>query len=349
MRVFDCAHWRKPLCAAIFVGSVLISFAAPASTSQAGVNISGLEENPGKLPGVPNTDYPVPTLAELTYYHSKGVNLIRLPIEWERLQPFLTLGSASLNGPYLKFIKTILHQAAGLGMSVIIDVHNNGQFDQNWIGGGVVTYGQFGNFWARVARKLVGTPGLAGYDLMNEPENMPSAEAWPKAAQAAVKAIRKVDVATTIYVEGDNWASAQAWPQYNENLAIDDPANKLIYEAHVYGDRDGSGTHFIWAQEVQNGVTVQTIAQRIQPFATWCAQRQVRCMIGETGVGNDDPSWNIELANGLAAASAAGMPSFTYWAGGLWWGSYPMSIEPQNGIDAPQMSVVSTYTNGPKR
>jgi aryl-phospho-beta-D-glucosidase BglC (GH1 family) len=343
MTGFKSALLRGCTLAAISLGFVSVINYASAATMQAGVNLSGLEENPGALPGVAYTDYPVPSQSELAYYHSKGVNFIRLPIEWERLQPGLTRGQPEFYKPYLGYITTIISQAAALGMSVVIDVHNNGQFDQNWIGGGVVTYQQFGNFWRRVANHLHGLPGLVGYDLMNEPENMPSAQAWPLAAQAAVNAIRLVDTNATIYVEGDNWASAQAWPQFNENLAIKDPANKIIYEAHVYGDRDGSGTHFVWSQEVQYGVTVQTIAQRIQPFSGWCAAKQFNCMIGETGVGNDDPNWNVELANGLAAASEAGMPSFTYWAAGPWWGSYPMSIEPQNGTDAPQMSVVGTY------
>jgi hypothetical protein len=34
----------------------------------------------------------------------------------------------------------------------------------------------------------------------------------------------------------------------------------------------------------------------------------------------------------------------TYWAGGAWWGSYPMSVEPQNGVAAAQMAVLDRYT-----
>jgi len=29
----------------------------------------------------------------------------------------------------------------------------------------------------------------------------------------------------------------------------------------------------------------------------------------------------------------------TYWAGGPWWGNYMFSIEPQNGVDKPQMGI----------
>ncbi len=156
-----------------------------------------------------------------------------------------------------------------------------------------------------------------------------------------------VDTATKLYVEGDFYASAGAWTTYNRNLSVSDSADNLVYEAHVYGDRDSSGQHYDWDTEVSYGVTVDTIAQRVGNFTGWCASKGVACMIGEVGVGNDDPNWNVELAHGLAAMQSAGITAFTYWAGGPWWGSYPMSIEPSNAADAAQMAVVSQYGAAP--
>jgi endoglucanase len=316
---------------------------AAASTFQAGVNISGLEMNPGTLPGTANTDYAVPTSDELAYYQGKGVNIIRLPILWERLQPGVLSGNSRLNEPYLALIKQVIGAANQLGMRVIVDLHNYGQYVGNKIGNGVLTSSQFANLWYQLAGVLTNVAGVAGYDIMNEPNGMPSAAAWPYAAQNAVSAIRFVDNHTHIYVEGDDWSTAPEWQNVNGHLSINDPANRIIYSAHVYGDRDSSGTHFVWSQEVQYGVTVNTIAERLEPFIEWCAKRNVACNIGEVGVGNDSPEWNTELAHGLAAASQAGLLSFDYWAGGLWWGSYPMSIEPRNGQQRPQMDVVGQY------
>ena len=37
----------------------------------------------------------------------------------------------------------------------------------------------------------------------------------------------------------------------------------------------------------------------------------------------------------------------TYWAGGPWWGDYMFSIEPQNGIDKPQMAVLLQHVGAP--
>ena len=316
-----------------------------AQTLANGVNLSGLEFNPGALPGRPGWDYPVPSNSELLYYQSKGLRIVRLPILWERLQPGL-IGSQkapALDPTYLGYITTLLAEANALGMVMMVDVHNYGGYGGHKIGDGTVTIDNFGRMWSLLAQALKGRPGLGGYDLMNEPSNMPSPAVWPLAAQRAVHAIRRFDTQTTIFVEGDDWSSAGSWPQNNGSLNIHDPSRKMIYEAHVYGDRDNSGTHFAWNTEIQYGVTVNTIAERIVPFATWCTAKHAACMIGEIGVGNDDPNWNTELANGLAEMRAAGLLGFTYWAGGPWWGSYPLSIEPRNGQDAAQMAVVSVY------
>lgn len=309
---------------------------------EAGVNMSGMEFNAGTIPGRAYWDYGVPSASEFSYYSGKGVKLVRLPVLWERLQPNLFAASPSpaFDTTYLQLIRQVMASAATYKIQVILDVHDYGGYSGAKLGGGVLKITQFANFWHRLAKALKTTPNLAGYDLMNEPEGLPNAGIWPAAAQVAVDAIRTVDAKTPIYIEGDAWASAATWMTYNSGLSIVDPSNKLVYEAHVYGDQDNSGTHFVWSQVAAAGVTVNTIAQRIVPFATWCATEGHSCMIGEVGVGNDDPDWNTELSNGLAAAQAGGMVSFTYWAGGPWWGSYPMSIEPTNGEDAPQMSVV---------
>jgi endoglucanase len=316
-----------------------------ASAMDGGVNLSGLDFNPGAIPGRPNWDYPVPTGSELSYYKSKGLLLVRLPVLWERLQPGL-LASAEpppIAAGYFRAICVLLNAAHDRGMKIILDLHDYGGYAGNQIGGGVVTNAMFASLWSQLAQRLRNYPGLAGYDLMNEPQGMPSASAWPDAAQAAVNAIRVQDMNTPIYVEGDNWASATTWQQVNGALSIADPANKIVYEAHVYGDQDSSGTHFIWSEAAAAGVTVHTMAQRVANFTAWCTAQTVSCMIGEIGVGNDSPRWNTEMANGLAVAAAAGIQSFTYWAGGPWWGSYPMSIEPRNGQTAPQMAVVRQY------
>ena len=55
-----------------------------------GVNLAGAEFGTN-FPGTYNVDYTYPTTVQLDYYQANGLNLIRLPIKWERIQ-------AGLNG-----------------------------------------------------------------------------------------------------------------------------------------------------------------------------------------------------------------------------------------------------------
>src|SRR5205807_83972 len=106
----------------------------------------------------------------------------------------------------------------------------------------------------RLAAVFADDPTIAAYDIMNEPSNMPTPDAWQLAAQAAVNAIRAIDTTTPIFVEGNNYSSAFTWVDGNPTLhQLHDPSHLLVFSAHVYLDRDSSGTHYSWAEEVAAG------------------------------------------------------------------------------------------------
>ncbi len=304
-----------------------------------GVNLSGMEY--GTQGAVQNTNYVVPTLSELQYYKSQGTDLIRLPLSWETLQ-------TTLNGPltasYVANIKSVLANAAALGMKVVLDIHNYGSYNGVKIGTAGVTDAAFANLWKQLSTAVAGSPGLGGYDLMNEPSNMPSATAWTSAAQAAITAIRGVDTKTPIYVEGNDYSNAQNWSTLNPGLAtLVDPSHNLIFSAHVYLDTDDSGTHYDWTQQAALGTTVETGVDRLGNFVAWLQQYHLNGDVGEVGVGNDNSAWLQALDNTVAYAKANNLQT-TYWAGGAWWGSYPMSVEPANGVSAPQMAILDKYS-----
>ena len=54
-----------------------------------GVNLAGAEFGATGTIGTYGMDYTYPTADELAYYASKGVDSIRLPFTWERIQPTL--------------------------------------------------------------------------------------------------------------------------------------------------------------------------------------------------------------------------------------------------------------------
>jgi aryl-phospho-beta-D-glucosidase BglC (GH1 family) len=304
-----------------------------------GVNLDGMEY--GNQTAVANYNYAIPTLSELQYYKSQGLNLIRLPLSWTTLQP--TLGGP-LSASYLANIETVVNEAASLGIKIILDIHAFGGYGGSQLGTAAVTDADFANLWQQLSQAFAGNPGIGGYDLMNEPNNMPSATAWTSAAQAAITAIRTEDTTTPIYVEGNDWANSTNWAADNPGFAnLVDPSNNLIFSAHVYLDNNDSGTNYDWATQAAGGDTTNIGVQRLQSFVQWLQANNLKGDIGEIGAGNDNPAWLTALDNTLAYIQANSL-QVTYWDAGPWLGTYPYSVEPTNGVPAPQMAVLDKYT-----
>ena len=326
-----------------------------AQSSNFGVNLAGLDFGPTILPGVAGSNYFVPTAAELDYYKSKGLSLIRLPFLWERAQP--TLG-ADLDPTYMGYIDGIVAAASSRNMSIILDMHNYGRYPQ---GGSVIgsaggpTVANFQDVWTKLALRYTNEPAVWGFDLMNEPHNLGSVT-WYTIAQAGISAIRTADKTHVILVEGDNWSKGNTWAQYNSNLKnLTDPNNNLVFEAHQYFDSDQSGQYL--ASRNNNtvagaGANANTGVAYITPFVDWLNANNLKGIVGEYGVPNnsDLANWNTLLTNFMDYIQQNCVGG-TYWAGGPAWGNYVTSIEPttSGGVvtDAPQMAILTKYSSLP--
>ncbi len=324
------------------------SLAQSVTTWHMGVNLSALEDG-HDLPGTANTDYALPTDAEFDFLRRKNLTFVRLPFKWERLQPIL---SGPLDATYLGYIQAAVAKAAARGMEVALDCHNFGGYGAAKIGGGIVTDADFADLWSRLAAVFKTNPAVAAYDIMNEPSNMPGPDAWQRAAQAAINAIRAVDTRTPIFVEGNNYASAFTWARTNPTLhLLHDPANRLVFSAHAYLDRDNSGTHFAWKEEVAAGDRLTGLpldagigVRRVAGFVNWLELHGLKGNIGETGAGSDDPSWLSALDREIEFL-LANKVTFIYWDLGPFFHSYPYSIEPDDkDMDKVQVAVLTKYT-----
>ncbi|MGG7507111.1 glycoside hydrolase family 5 protein [Plantibacter sp. YIM 135249] len=316
-----------------------------------GVNAAGLESTGDVIPGEVNTHYIVPTQKQLEHYQKRGMTHVRVPFKWERLQPVL---GGPLDTAYLGYLQSVADIAASIGITIMLDNHNYGRFNNIPFGMPETPTSALADVWSRLATVFVGHTGVYGYDLMNEPHDMPSPSAWPTAAQAAVDAIRLVDTTTPIYVEGDHWSSSASWATVNASLNIIDPSDNIIYSAHMYYDRDSSGGFFNWDTEVAAGdllkwpvgvLDVDTGKNRLVGFVNWLQTNGFRGHIGETGAPNTHPNWLIALDHALAYAQANGVP-VTYWSAGGFFRSYPLGVEPTGEVDTVQMAVLTKYSGG---
>jgi hypothetical protein len=353
-------------CVPVFSTTVIAAYAP-------GVNLSGLETGDSVIPGTAGTNYSVPAESDLLYFSGKGIKKVRLPFLWGRLQTTL---NGALNTTYLGYITSTIAAGHALGMTFILDCHNYATYNNGGASltlGGPAVNGQgplvashFVSLWTQIATALKGTPGLAGYDIQNEPHDLQNASGavmsiadqdllWSATVQTIINAIGLIDSKTPIYVEGLDYSDAFNFWNNNPSLAKikGTGGNPIVLEAHTYLDRDSSGTHFYWEQEVAAGdqltsppsvLDVNIGVKRTAPFLAGCDANGFAACIGETGVGNDNPQWNVALANMFEACQQSSTPCF-YWCGGQGYSDYPLGIEPSGTTDTRQMAVMCYFAN----
>lgn len=314
-----------------------------------GVNLSGAEFG-GVYPGEDGTHYGYPTYKDLDYFKAKGLNLIRFPFRWERIQRTM---NGELDAAELAKMKTFVQAAEDRGMPIILDLHNFARYSFD----GGTTYALIGessaltaehlaDVWRKLAREFKDYTNIWGYDIMNEPYSMLPSAPWFDIAQVVIDAIREVDTETPILVCGDNFSSARFWVEYSDNLRnLIDPSDKLIFQAHLYFDKDYSG-QYVGTYD-SDGVTPDTGVERAKYFVEWLHRYNKRGLLGEYGVPDNDSRWLVTLENMLIYLKENGV-SGTYWSAGPRWGNYTLSVQPTDNytVDRPQMSVLEKYTTG---
>lgn len=300
-----------------------------------GLNISGGEFN--GTGGTADSTYHYPSLSDLQFYNSKGVDFIRVPVKWERLQDTLG-GPLDLSGD-IALLKKMLADAASLGMEVAIDLHNYGRYNDIPIGApGGPTIEQFASFWKAMATEFKDFPALIGYDIMNEPHDMPTATTWKNAAQAATDAIRSVDTSNIIYLSGDGWSSAHTWLDNNRDLIINDPAGRIIYVAHSYYDHYNQG--FYNGTYDQEGAYPTIGIDRLKPFVDWLNANGLKGQVGEFGIPSDDPRWLVVQQNTLDYMKANNLEGIA-WGGGTWFGTdYKLFTARPDATDSAYMDLL---------
>ncbi|MFV0455362.1 MAG: glycoside hydrolase family 5 protein [Pseudomonas sp.] len=289
------------------------------------------------LPGVYGQHYFYPEESYYKKYADKGMNLVRLPFVWERIQPRL---NTNLDSTELARLMQSLDFAQKHGVKVILDLHNYYRYYGKLIGTKDVPIDSFAGVWKQIAQKVVNHPAVDGYGLMNEPYSTNGL--WPQAAEAAAKAIRTVDDKRWIYVAGDRYSSAYHFPNYNATLVnspwMRDPKNNLVYEAHMYLDRDFSGNYADRNETFAANLGVE----RVKPFVEWLKANKLRGYIGEHGVPDFSPSAMVAMDNLLSYLRQNCIP-MTYWAAGPWWGEYVLSLDTQSGSYRPQLPVLTKH------
>ncbi len=312
----------------------------PADTRQT-VNIIGMNlaaaASGSTYPGVNGTDYMWPVASNYDRYATTyGINLIRLPFRWERIQPTL---NGSLDSAELALMLSNLDYAHANNQVVLLDMHN---YLERVIGNttytisktSTVTTAHLIDGWTKIVQAVMGHAGLFGYGLMNEPRNPDGT--WGAIAQPLVNAIRAIDATTPITISGEGYSSAEGWVGNNPTFPL--TGTNLIYEAHVYFDAPGSGVY----SDRSEAIDPQIGVNRVTPWVTWLQQYNVQGLIGEFGCPQDMPSAMTAMGNFLTYLGTNNIPA-TYWAGGPWWPAGQETAIEVNNVVLGQMAVLTPH------
>jgi hypothetical protein len=197
--------------------------------------------------GVHGEDYLFDEQSTFDFLAGRGIELVRLPFRWERIQPRL---GEPLEAAELQRLKDAVQRARQANLGVILVVQNFGAYYlhdgtrgvRRTIGSAEVTEAHFVELWLRLSREFRDEPTVLGYGLMNEPFGM-GAPVWEAQSQVAVNAIRDNGDAKVILVPGYAPAGVAQWTRFHPHPWIVDRLNNVLYEAHQYFDRRSWGTY----------------------------------------------------------------------------------------------------------
>jgi endoglucanase len=317
----------------LFIGR---SFASPACQDQiVGINLAGPEYGSSIASPASGRDYFFPTEPQLFYYKRKGFNAIRIPLAWEHLQPNLY---GPLNEKYAAEVEKILLDAHRHKLMVVLDLHNYDRFKGVLVGTEQVPYTALEYLWAKTASRFKDYPALLAYGIMNEPHH--TNQTWVFAAQYGVNGVRSSDLIHKIYIGGDDWSGTSAWTKSNPKPFVTDPANKIVYEGHIYLDDDHSGKYIKSTRDLNYSYRAN---DRLAPFLNWLKTYSQRGVIGEWGIPANDPLWLPVMKIFIEILAKECLDSFV-WAGGKWNPNYILSLEPsQDGQDKLLVAVIKEW------
>lgn len=284
----------------------------PTGVAWRGINRAGMEYGNDWDGWTGQTYYEMPSStqisAELAYYKSKGFNLIRLPISWERLQHTLT---GPLNTAYSTGMMNYINLATAQGFTLVLDLHNynryaTGAFDsagnqtvsyvQRVIGDGTLTVAHLADVWTKLAN-LVKTNPKVILNLMNEPHDLPmTSTTWFSGIQTVINAVRATGSTQLILVPNTRASDVGHWHTWAPGggpldsvaaLAITDSANNYAFDMHSYYP-EGYGSN----DESSYGAQLTAVTN-------WARTHGKKLFLSEMGIPTQQSYAQAQITNAL--------------------------------------------------
>jgi endoglucanase len=160
------------------------------------------------------------TTADLDNIKNGGFNCVRVPVWWGNFYSITNTTSSGWRSDAFAVLDWLVTNCASRGIYVVIDMHgvvggqstsdDTGQQNQNQYWTSSVDQGETAYMWMQIATHYSGNSTVAGYDLINEPDNAPSTAAVWAAYTNLYTTVRAADPSHMIILEGTfgswNWS-----------------------------------------------------------------------------------------------------------------------------------------------
>ena len=200
------------------------------------------------------------------------------------------------------------------------------------VGDGTLTTAHLQDLWTKMATRYKDHPALWGYDIMNEPHDMPvpttpttynTTSTVTLMNRAGLAGVRSVDTTHAVIVELDTWGQINNFtnnygsaptPWVPDTLG----GGNVHYSAHYYQDAGHAGS-YVGANATWDVAFRTRISTDVTPMLQWGQTNNLPIFMGEFGVLNDTTTsaneWRIDLETLYDLFDQYGAHG-TYWAAG---------------------------------
>ena len=181
------------------------------------------------------------TTADLDNITNGGYNCVRVPVWWGNFYSITNTTSTGWRSDAFSVLDWLVTNCASRGIYVVIDMHgvvggqstsdDTGQQNQNLYWTSSTDRSETAYMWTQIATHYKGSSAVAGYDLINEPDNAPNNAAVWAAYTNLYTTVRAADPSHIIIIEG-TFGSPWDWAEL-PNPSVYGWTN-IVYSMHEY-------------------------------------------------------------------------------------------------------------------
>lgn len=250
-----------------------------------------------------------------------GFQHVRLPVRWS--------AHAAKEAPYAiepKFLARVdwaVDQATSRGLRVVLNIHHYEEIFAD----PVAHQERFLALWRQLAAHYAGRPDPLVFELLNEPHDRLTHEAWNDLVPLALKVIREKHPLRPVVIGPGNWNAASALPR----LKLPPGDRQIIATFHYYEPFAFTHQGAEWVKDSPQlgkkwmGATEERSAIRahFEAAAAWAKQENRPLYVGEFGsYSKADPDSRVRWTRTVREEAERREMSWAYWEFGSGFGAF---------------------------